>query len=126
MMQGEEPYCTERQSIYCNAPGGYVVLSFKDSTAAIEFDDDIDTVASKLSALVGKSVAVVGRTYTYVDIKLGDIYQSKASIGLYCNNNWCVWRQNWEKYKEKELIGVSGAKIGIGMENFNWIPSRPV
>ena len=59
MVQGEAPYRAERQSIFCNALGGYVVLSFKDSTATIEFDDEIDTVASKLSALVGEPVAIV-------------------------------------------------------------------
>ncbi len=29
IFEGEAPYCSERQAIYCNADGGYVILSFK-------------------------------------------------------------------------------------------------
>ncbi len=29
IFEGEAPYCSERQAIYCNADGGYVMISFK-------------------------------------------------------------------------------------------------
>ena len=48
-----------RQVIYCDADGGYIVLSFKSFMTAIEFDDDIDSVTSKLSILFGEPVLVV-------------------------------------------------------------------
>ena len=49
----------ERQSIHCDADGGYVVLSFRDSTVTIDFDDDMSSIETKLSTLVGSSVSIL-------------------------------------------------------------------
>ncbi|KAL3774885.1 hypothetical protein ACHAW5_007303 [Stephanodiscus triporus] len=58
ILEGEAPYRSERQTIYCDAGGGYIILSWKDFTTTIEFDDDIDSVASKLSIMFGEPVSV--------------------------------------------------------------------
>lgn len=42
IVPGEAPNRAERQAMYCNAGGGYIMLSFKDSTTTIDFDDDVE------------------------------------------------------------------------------------
>ncbi|KAL9189871.1 hypothetical protein ACHAXT_009546 [Thalassiosira profunda] len=59
LVEGEAPYRAERQALHCNADGGYIILSFEDRTSTIEFNDDVATVASKLSALMGHPVSLV-------------------------------------------------------------------
>ena len=56
---GEAPYRAERQSIHCNADGGYVILSFGDETATIDASDDMDGVQAKLSVLIGSPISIV-------------------------------------------------------------------
>ena len=58
-MIGEAPYRAERHALSCNADGGYIILSLKDLTTTIEFNDDIGSVTSKLSLLVGNPVSIV-------------------------------------------------------------------
>ena len=59
VVEGEAPFRAERQSFSCNADGGYVILSFDDRTATIEYSDDFDTFKSKVSALLGSDVSIV-------------------------------------------------------------------
>ncbi|KAL7538362.1 hypothetical protein ACHAXR_010787, partial [Thalassiosira sp. AJA248-18] len=59
VIEGEAPFRAERHAFYCDADGGYVILSFKDRTATIEFNDDIESVISKLSLLFGNPVSIV-------------------------------------------------------------------
>jgi hypothetical protein len=59
LQTGEAPFRSERQSIHCNANGGYVVLSFNGNTATIDFDDNMSAVEAKLSALVSSAVSIV-------------------------------------------------------------------
>eukprot|EP00804_Cyclotella_cryptica_P021433 CCRYP_005783-RA/>CCRYP_005783-RA protein AED:0.00 eAED:0.00 QI:831/1/1/1/1/1/3/2372/6166 len=56
---GEAPYRAERQSLYCNADGGYVILGFNDMIVTIDFNDDMHTVESKISTIVGSAVSIV-------------------------------------------------------------------
>jgi hypothetical protein len=58
LQTGEAPFRSERQSIRCDASGGYVVLSFNGNTATIDFDDDMLTVEAKLSALVSSALSI--------------------------------------------------------------------
>ena len=39
VVEGEAAYRAERHAFYCNVDGGYIILSSKDLTATIEFDD---------------------------------------------------------------------------------------
>eukprot|EP00970_Alexandrium_tamarense_P002964 scaffold427_cov103-Alexandrium_tamarense.AAC.19 len=59
IVEGEAPYRAERHSFYCDADGGYVILSFDDRTTTIEYDDNIDSMTAKISSLVGHSVSIV-------------------------------------------------------------------
>lgn len=59
IIEGEAPYRAERQVFNCNANGGYFILSFKELTATIEFDEEIGSVAPKISALIGHPVSIV-------------------------------------------------------------------
>jgi hypothetical protein len=59
LVEGEAPFRAERHSFSCNADGGYVILSFDDRTATVEFGDDLATFKSKVSALVGSDVSIV-------------------------------------------------------------------
>ncbi len=59
LIEGEAPNRPERQVLHCRSSSGYFILSFKDVTTTIEFDDEFDIVASKLSAMIGRTVWIV-------------------------------------------------------------------
>ena len=59
IIEGEAPYRAERQVLDCSASGGYFILSFREHTTTIEFDDEIDIVESKISLLIGRPVSIV-------------------------------------------------------------------
>ena len=56
---GETPYRAERQSIHCNADGGYVILSFGEKSITLDASDDMDSVKAKLSEITGSAISIL-------------------------------------------------------------------
>jgi len=112
LVDGETPHRAERQSISCNADGGYIILSFKDSTTTIDHDDDISTVTSKLSNLFGNTVSIVepddsitticssSEKTVFIDfpITLGDVEPPNVSFNALENGAMSIFCNGEEHY----------------------------
>jgi len=112
LVDGETPHRAERQSISCNADGGYIILSFKDSTTTIDHDDDISTVTSKLSNLFGNNVTIVEpddsitticsslekTVFIVFPITLGDVEPPNVSFNALENGVMSIFGNGEEHY----------------------------
>ena len=122
ILEGGVPYRSERQAIYCNADGGYITLSFKGFMTIIEFDDDIDSVASKLTILFGKPVSVVklddsltticsiaGKLFVDFSLKLGNLEPVSVTFNALEDGNMTIFGN-----REEHQGAVNGTSPIIG------------
>ena len=109
IIEGEAPYRAERHAFYCNADAGYIILSFKEHTATIEFDDHLADFASKISDLVGNAVSIIdpdssicstAGKLTFVDfnIELGDVEPFSVSFDALENGSMSIFGNGEEDH----------------------------